>query len=98
MTSDSRADQEKRDDHVAKLANVDAAQREAYDYWGYLFKKDKCGTPKLDRLLKGIAAVIVSGPGTQPWRCAHTGNGKLMCASRAASLNPPTRQTSHPHN
>lgn len=41
-------------------ANDEAAQREAYDYWGYLLKPDKCGTPKLDRLLKGIADVIVS--------------------------------------
>ncbi|KAF2622434.1 hypothetical protein BU25DRAFT_480745 [Macroventuria anomochaeta] len=39
-------------------ANDEAAQREAYDYWGYLLKPDKCGTPKLDRLLKGIAEVI----------------------------------------
>lgn len=41
-------------------ANDEAAQREAYDYWGYLLKTDKCGTPMLDRLLKGIAEVIVS--------------------------------------
>jgi hypothetical protein len=32
-----------------------------YQYWGYLFKPDKCGTPLLDRLLKGIADTIVSG-------------------------------------
>ncbi|KAJ4310925.1 hypothetical protein N0V94_008195 [Neodidymelliopsis sp. IMI 364377] len=41
-----------------KAANDEAAQREAYDYWGYLLKPDKCGTPKLDRLLRGIADVI----------------------------------------
>lgn len=39
--------------------NVDAAQREAFQYWEYMIKKDKCGTEKFDRLLKGIAAVIV---------------------------------------
>ncbi|KAJ4357124.1 hypothetical protein N0V95_002781 [Ascochyta clinopodiicola] len=39
-------------------ANNEAAQREAYDYWGYLLQPDKCGTPRLDRLLKGIAQVI----------------------------------------
>jgi hypothetical protein len=44
-----------------KAANDEAAQREAYDYWGYLLKTDKCGTPMLDRLLKGIAEIIVSG-------------------------------------
>lgn len=43
-----------------QAANDEAAQREAYDYWGYLLKPDKCGTAKLDRLLKGIADVIVS--------------------------------------
>lgn len=41
-------------------ANADAAQKEAAHYWGYLIKNDKCGTPKFDRLLKGIAAMIVS--------------------------------------
>jgi hypothetical protein len=43
-----------------KAANDEAAQREAYDYWGYLLKADKCGTPMLDRLLKGVAEAIVS--------------------------------------
>lgn len=43
-----------------KAANDEAAQREAYDYWGYLLKPDKCGTRKLDNLLKGLADVIVS--------------------------------------
>lgn len=49
-----------QEEHAANTANADAAHREAYDYWGYLFQEDKCGTPKLDRLLKGIAEVIVS--------------------------------------
>lgn len=41
-------------------ANDEATQKEAYNYWGYLLKPDKCGTDKLDNLLKGIADVIVS--------------------------------------
>lgn len=41
------------------IANDEAAQREAFDYWEYLIQDDKCGTPKLDRLLKGIAELIV---------------------------------------
>ncbi|KAJ4299999.1 hypothetical protein N0V90_005247 [Kalmusia sp. IMI 367209] len=41
-----------------KAGNADAAQKEAYDYWGYLIKQDKCGTELFDRLLKGIAEVI----------------------------------------
>lgn len=51
------AHHEERQEHIA---NLDATQREAYNYWGYLLKPDKCGTPVLDRLLKGIAHVIVS--------------------------------------
>lgn len=43
-----------------KTNNADAAQREAKDYWGYLIKPDKCGTELFDRLLKGIAQIIVS--------------------------------------
>ncbi|KAF1942409.1 hypothetical protein EJ02DRAFT_345612 [Clathrospora elynae] len=58
MGSEPKDGQEQQDEHAAHLAHADAAQREAYDYWGYLFKKDKCGTALLDRLLKGIAVVI----------------------------------------
>jgi len=36
-----------------------AETREAMEYWGYLFKPDKCGTEKLNRLLFGIAQCIV---------------------------------------
>jgi hypothetical protein len=42
-------------------ANADAAaHKEAFQYWGYLIKEDKCGTELFDRLLKGIADAIVS--------------------------------------
>jgi hypothetical protein len=44
----------------ANKTNGDAAHREAAQYWGYMIKKDKCGTDMFDRLLKGIANVIVS--------------------------------------
>lgn len=44
-----------------KAGNAEAAHKEAQDYWGYLIKPDKCGTGLFDRLLKGIADVIVSG-------------------------------------
>lgn len=60
MTLESNDAGEQHEEHAANLAHADAAHREAYDYWGYLFKQDKCGTPLLDRLLKGIAEVIVS--------------------------------------
>jgi hypothetical protein len=42
-----------------KLARA-AAGKEASQYWGYLIKEDKCGTDRLDRLLRGLGAVIVS--------------------------------------
>ncbi|CAO2649744.1 Nn.00g010360.m01.CDS01 [Neocucurbitaria sp. VM-36] len=58
MALESNEDREQHEEHAANVAHADAAHREAYDYWGYLFKKDKCGTPLLDRLLKGIAEVI----------------------------------------
>lgn len=48
----------------AQAQNVDAAQKEPADYWGNLIKADKCGTDLFDRLLKGIAEVIVSREAT----------------------------------
>jgi hypothetical protein len=33
--------------------------KEALQYWGFLVKKDKCGTELLNRLLSGIAQYIV---------------------------------------
>lgn len=35
-------------------------QQEAMQYWGYLVKRDKCGSDKLNCLLEGIANYIVS--------------------------------------
>ncbi|KAF2675880.1 hypothetical protein K458DRAFT_482127 [Lentithecium fluviatile CBS 122367] len=46
------------DTKAQEAAGVDAAHREACEYWGYLIKPDKCGTELFDRLLKGIAEVI----------------------------------------
>lgn len=60
MASEPHQDQKQHEEHQEHAANMDATQREAYEYWGYLLKSDKCGTPLLDRLLKGIAEVIVS--------------------------------------
>lgn len=75
MAAETRESKEQQP--TEKTATDEAAQREAYDYWGYLLKADKCGTPKLDRLLKGIADVIVSSgaSSTRIWsantRCAE---------------------------
>ena len=33
--------------------------REAYEYWGYLFKPDKTGTDKLKGLLRGLKDLMV---------------------------------------
>jgi hypothetical protein len=60
MAPEPTAQNERQEERAANVAQADAAHREAYDYWGYLFKEDKCGTDLLDRLLKGIANVIVS--------------------------------------
>jgi hypothetical protein len=60
MATEPTEEQEHQKEHAPDLAHLDAAHREAYQYWGYLFKADKCGTPLLDRLLKGIADTIVS--------------------------------------
>ena len=48
-----------------KLAKA-AAGKEAYQYWGYLIKEDKCGTDRLDRLLRGLGVVIVSARADMP--------------------------------
>ncbi|KAF1952859.1 hypothetical protein CC80DRAFT_362090, partial [Byssothecium circinans] len=42
--------------------------KEAYDFWGYLIKPDKCGTELFNRLLEGIAEVIsrTFEPSTSP--------------------------------
>lgn len=57
---------------AAGAASAEAAQKEAYQYWGYLIKPDKCGTDTLDRLLKGLAEVIVSASADAP-SCAERG-------------------------
>lgn len=38
----------------------DVEEREAYQYWGYLFKADKTGTDRLKSLLRGLKELIVS--------------------------------------
>ncbi|CBX91269.1 hypothetical protein LEMA_P067770.1 [Plenodomus lingam JN3] len=58
MAPESKESKAPHGEHTANLAHADASYREAYQYWGYLFKEDKCGTPLLDRLLKGIAETI----------------------------------------
>ncbi|KAL5118582.1 hypothetical protein ACEQ8H_003433 [Pleosporales sp. CAS-2024a] len=58
MAPEPHPHQEQQAHTPEHAANLDATQREAYEYWGYLLKADKCGTPILDRLLKGIADVI----------------------------------------
>lgn len=66
---------EKADEH-----EHDVEAREAYQYWGYLFKSDKTGTDKLKSLLRGLKDVIV---------CVH-----LYCLTDATSTvltNAPER-------
>lgn len=44
-------------DHSSK--SPDAATKEAQQFWGFLFRQDKCGTDLLNRLLEGIANYVV---------------------------------------
>jgi|TARA_R110002003_G_scaffold351_24_gene19085 hypothetical protein len=73
MAAESQKDQEQHEERQEHAAHADATHREACEYWGYLLKPDKCGTPLLDRLLKGIADMIVSRGELQAhamlWRC-----------------------------
>ena len=49
-----------KDQNAQDKANEEAAHKEAYAYWGYLIREDKCGTDIFNRLLEGIAEVVVS--------------------------------------
>ena len=44
---------------MAATPEQDAAQKEAHEYWGYMFKPDKTGTDKLKNLLRGLHHIIV---------------------------------------
>ncbi|KAF2822409.1 hypothetical protein CC86DRAFT_329941 [Ophiobolus disseminans] len=89
MASVPPKDKAQHEETQERAANLDATHREAYEYWGYLLKPDKCGTPLLDRLLKGIAHVISKKfePGESPdltpsqiaaWYRAVGGNYDLL--------------------
>lgn len=45
-------------DHSSK--SPDAATKEAQQFWGFLFRQDKCGTDLLNRLLEGIANYVAA--------------------------------------
>lgn len=46
-------------DERANAHEADIEEREAYEYWGYLFKPDKTGSNKLKSLLRGLKDVMV---------------------------------------
>jgi len=48
----------------------DVEGREAYQYWGYLFKSDKTGSDRLKSLLRGLKDKMVSGT-TVFWECCR---------------------------
>ncbi|EOD48497.1 hypothetical protein GTA08_BOTSDO11874 [Neofusicoccum parvum] len=41
----------------------DAAAKEAQQFWGFLFRPDKCGTDLLNRLLEGVAVYVAKNFG-----------------------------------
>lgn len=49
-------------EHRANEHEKSIEQREAYEYWGYLFKPDKTGTDKLKSLLRGLKNLMVCAP------------------------------------
>lgn len=73
------------DARAQETANVEAAHREAYQYWGYLIKADKCGTPLFDRLLKGIAEVISTT--FEPGDCRDITPSQIAAFYRAVGGN-----------
>lgn len=38
----------------------DVEEKEAFQYWGFMFKADKTGTDRLKALLRGLKDVMVS--------------------------------------
>lgn len=44
--------------NTAEMHEREVEEREAYEYWGYLFKADKTGTDKLKGLLRGLKDII----------------------------------------
>lgn len=40
-------------------SQAEAEQKEAHQYWGYLFKQDRTGTDMLKNLLRGLHKTIV---------------------------------------
>lgn len=58
-TSEEAPRQEEREEEAAEH-EAEVEQREAYEYWGYLFKPDKTGTDKLKSLLRGLKDLMVS--------------------------------------
>jgi len=95
MASAPSKEREQREERQEHAANMDATHREAYEYWGYLLKPDKCGTELLDRLLKGIAQVIVSC-GACLAHAAIDDHG-TDGATRARSSSPANRPISRLH-
>ncbi len=44
---------------MGDVPDTNTESKEALEYWGFLFQRNKCASDKLDRLLKGIARCIV---------------------------------------
>jgi hypothetical protein len=65
--------------------------KEALQYWGYLVKKDKCGTELLNRLLSGIAHYIVRF-------ISHFPGLGINSQHRRPLSSPMAVPTSHPHS
>ncbi|KAF1981930.1 hypothetical protein K402DRAFT_341399 [Aulographum hederae CBS 113979] len=70
---------------AAEPAAADVEHKEALQYWGYLFKADKCGTDLFNRLLAGIANYIHTH--FEPSHCPDLSPSQLAAFYRAVGGN-----------
>lgn len=75
------------DAHEASVEN-----REAYEYWGYLFKADKTGTDKLKSLLRGLKEVMncnyENTNNRTPYETSRPASGNHSIAHEQPDLTP----------
>jgi hypothetical protein len=87
-TPQSAAQESPADQHEHDIEN-----KEAFQYWGYLFKPDKTGSDKLKGLLRGLKDVMVCESSIKEWITMM-----LIWYDRMSTTSHPTAQTSHPPN
>ena len=72
---------------MATTSEQVAADKEAHEYWGYLFKPDKTGTDKFKNLLRGLHQLIVGLVLAHPCTVLMIHPGQQIRALRLARLD-----------